>query len=163
MFPSVYEVRPKPYGSDLKVWQYEEETDSFRELLDDEKFKLLHPPAKKVWGDIYHVHSINITFYLPFFPSFFFFLFPSTNASQASISCYITKRTKKHIYVQISRQVQLPRQPNRLLPIRNRQIDSRMQEDILANISRCSMSHNGRLAGKVTRSRSKSSMNCSLT
>lgn len=29
---SVYELRPKPYGTELKKWQYVEETDSFVEF-----------------------------------------------------------------------------------------------------------------------------------
>jgi 6-phosphofructo-2-kinase len=28
----VYELRPKPYGTELKKWQYDEETDDFHEF-----------------------------------------------------------------------------------------------------------------------------------
>lgn len=31
---TVFEIRPKPYGSELKIWKYNDETDIFEEMKD---------------------------------------------------------------------------------------------------------------------------------
>lgn len=40
---TVFEVRPKPYGSELRIWKYNELTDSFHECTEDDKKRMLEP------------------------------------------------------------------------------------------------------------------------